>query len=181
MVDHERPWRAQMVTMLVAVTVSVGACGADAPTVDPAPPASASETGAASPAATPTTPASDAGSEVTPIDGIYRSSVTEADARAAGIGPGRFAEVVGDYELDLVRGQVHVLFTHTIISDGLIGTYTVDGDTVRFVAGDGGLHETFRWSLDHGALQLTLLQTDQPGARVYDELVFGTDPWERHG
>jgi hypothetical protein len=181
MLDHARPVRARMVTILVAVSVSVGACSADAPTTDPSAPATGADTGAATEAPTPTTSASDAGDGVTPIDGIYRSTVTEADARAAGIGPGRFSEVVGDYELDLVRGQVHVLFTHTINSDGLIGSYTVDGDSVRFVAGDGSLHETFRWSLDHGALQLTLLKTDQPGARVYDELVFGTDPWERHG
>jgi hypothetical protein len=163
-------------TVMVAAALS-GACSADpSSTLSDAPETSAT---AASP--TPPVSPSDGGSEVTPIDGIYQLTVTKDDAVAAGISSGRFVEFVGDYELDLVRGQVHVFFTHTITLDGLIGTYEVDGDTMRLVSAEGDLHETYRWVLHHGELQLTLLTTDQPGERRYDELTFTTHPWEQTG
>jgi hypothetical protein len=175
MLEHARPARALMIAIVMVPAALSGACSE----VSSSSLAPATSAAAASP--TPQVSPSDHGSEVTPIDGIYQLTVTKADAVAAGIPSERLVESVGDYELDLVRGQVHVFFTHTITLDGLIGTYAVDGDTVRLISGDGDLHETYRWVLHHGELQLTLLKTDQPGARRFDELTFTTHPWERTG
>jgi hypothetical protein len=115
---------------------------------------------------------------VTPVDGIYTVRVTEADARAAGVPAGRFTELVGDYELDLVRGQVVVYFTHGVTIDLLRGTYTVRDDALRLTS-DEGLDQTYGWTREHGQLRLTLLETSDRESRVLDELIFTTHPWER--
>jgi hypothetical protein len=179
MFGGERPLRARTAAALLAAILFAVGCGADDPSSAMSP--DGPSTGAPDPGATETSSGapSSTGSEVTSIDGDYHVTVTAADARAAGIAPGRFSDFVGEYQLQLARGQIIVYFTHTITLDLLRGTYTVEGHRLRLVSDDGSLHQMYGWSLDRRLLRLTLLRTDQPDVRVYDELIFTSHPWEQ--
>jgi len=71
-----------------------------------------SETG--SPAGSPSTAT---GSDTSAADGIYAVTITERDAADAGVPKNRYSDFVGDYELDLVRGQLAMYFTGVITLD----------------------------------------------------------------
>jgi hypothetical protein len=134
-----------------------------------------SETG--SPAGSPSTAT---GSDTSAADGIYAVTITERDAADAGVPKNRYSDVVGDYELDLVRGQLAMYFTGVITLDLLRGTYTVRGNELE-LAPDGGPTLRLTWVRDHGDLSLTLEETDQPGDRAIDEMIFSAHTWKRTG
>jgi hypothetical protein len=71
-------------------------------------------------------------------------------------------------------------FTGVITLDLLRGTYTVRGDELE-LASDGGPTLTLTWARDHGALSLTLVETDEPGDRAIDEMIFSAHTWKRTG
>ena len=92
----------------------------------------------------------------------------------------RYSDVVGDYELDLVRGQLAMYFTGVITLDLLRGTYTVRGNEL-VLESDGGPTLRLTWARDHGGMSLTLVETDQPGDRAIDEMIFSAHTWKRTG
>ncbi|MBA3689852.1 MAG: hypothetical protein H0W82_00380 [Actinobacteria bacterium] len=172
MSDHARPYRAALATAILAIALFANACEG-ASDAGRAPSGAPASTGAA------TTSAPPVGSETTAIDGIYDVTITDSDAAAAGIPKGSFADVVGDYELSLARGQIRLVRSHGVILEVLRGVYTVEGDTLA-VSGDETPRLSFEWQLRHGELRLNLTDTtDQTEARIVDELIFNTHPWER--
>jgi hypothetical protein len=132
---------------------------------------------AGSPAGSPSTAT---GSDTSAADGIYAVTITERDAADAGVPKNRYSDFVGDYELDLVRGQLAMYFTGVITLDLLRGTYTVRGNEL-VLASDGGPTLGLTWARDHGGLSLTLKETDQPGNRAIDEMIFSAHTWKRTG
>ncbi|MEP6475952.1 MAG: hypothetical protein ABJC60_01645, partial [Actinomycetota bacterium] len=126
--------------------------------------------------AVPSSPA--VGAETTPIDGVYAVTITDADAAAAGIPTHRVADLVGDYQLEMVRGQIRLSRTHGVTLEVLRGTYVVDGSAVAY-SGDETPTLGFEWERDHGELRLTLTETDDPQGRAVHELIFTTHPWDR--
>ena len=157
----------------------LAACGSDGGVASTSAPASSSEVPSAtgSPTGSPSTAT---GSDTSAADGIYAVTITERDAADAGVPKNRYSEVVGDYELDLVRGQLAMYFTGVITLDLLRGTYTVRGNEL-VLASDGGPTLRLTWARDHGGLSLTLEETDEPGDRATDEMVFSAHTWERTG
>jgi len=169
------------VRAMVAVPLVIGAaaCGSSEGTGSPSP--SDAPSVAVSPAASPTgSPSSSSGSESSAADGIYTVTITERDAADAGVPKSRFSQVVGDYELDLVRGQLAMYFTGVITLDLLRGTYSVRGNKLELVS-DGGPTLRLTWARGHGGLSLTLEDTDQPADRAVDEMIFSAHTWERIG
>ena len=79
-----------------------------------------------------------------------------------------------------MRGQLAMYFTGVITLDLLRGTYTVRGDEL-VLESDGGPTLRLTWARDHGALSLTLEETDQPGNRAIDEMIFSAHTWTRTG
>ena len=165
----------------VALLILAVGCSADAATTDgtrvtpsaasPAPPA----IDATDPSPTPAYQDTD-----TPVDGIYTSTVSEADAHAAGVPRGAYTDIVGDYELDLDHGDARVMFTHGVTVQVLGGTYEVDGDILTVT--DEGLRITLRWERDGRDLRLTVLRaTEGPSGLALDRTVFGSHAWERIG
>lgn len=163
----------------IAIVIALAACssggGAPARSSPPSPSDVASATGSA-----PASPSTAGGSGTTAADGIYTATITERDAADAGVPKSRYSDVVGDYELDLVRGQLAMYFTGVITLDLLRGTYSVRGNELE-LASDGGPTLTLRWARDDGGLSLTLVKTDAPGDRAIDEMVFSTHTWKRTG
>lgn len=175
MSGHARPFRAALATAILAITLTAGACGGSSVTKQ-SPSEAAASAGGAGGAATSVSPV---GSETTPIDGVYDVTITENDAAAAGIAKDSFADLVGDYELSLVRGQIRLVRSHGVLLEVLRGVYTVDGNTLT-VSGDETPGLGFDWQLQHGQLRLHLTQTtDQSKDRIVDELIFDTHPWTR--
>ena len=179
-----RPRTRPLHRALLAAVVSTplllsAACGGTGDAESQTDPSTATSAPAAS-APTPADPATPSASEdqVTAVDGVYVATVTEDEAVAAGIPRGKLVDLVGDYELDLVRGLAKMYFTHGVTVDALTGTYRVDGDTLR-VADDGGVRLTFTWTRHGGTLELRLVGTSEPQARSVDELVFTSSPWDR--
>ncbi len=174
MSGHARLYRAALATAILAIPLTAGACGGSVTKQSPS--EAAASAGGASGAATSVSPA---GSETTPIDGVYDVTITENDAAAAGIAKGSFADLVGDYELSLVRGQIRLVRSHGVLLEVLRGVYTVDGNTLT-VSGAETPGLGFDWQLQHGQLRLHLTQTtDQSKDRIVDELIFDTHPWTR--
>jgi hypothetical protein len=118
------------------------------------------------------------GDAISAIDGIYSVTITERDAAEAGVPKGKFSQVVGDYELDLVRGQLAMYFTGVITLDLLRGTYTVDGHELE-LASEGGPTLHLKWARDGDGLALTLEDTDQPADRTIDEMIFSSHTWSK--
>jgi hypothetical protein len=163
---------------MVAVLLVIGtaACGSSEGTGSRPPSDVPSVT--ASPIASPG--ASSAGSEPSAADGIYSLTITERDAKDAGVPHGQFSQVVGDYELDLVRGELAMYFTGVITLDLLRGTYTVRGNELD-LAPESGPDLRLRWTRDHGALSLTLEDPDRTADGAIDEMIFSAHTWERIG
>jgi hypothetical protein len=164
---------------VLAIVIALVACSSDGGVTSSSAPASPSGVASAtrSPAGSPSTAT---GSDTTAADGIYAVTITERDAADAGVPKSRYSDVVGDYELDLVRGQLAMYFTGVITLDLLRGTYTVRGNELELVS-DGGPTLRLTWARDHGGLSLTLVETDQPGDRAIDEMIFSTHTWTRTG
>ncbi len=171
--------RSVRTTAVVAIVIAMAACGSGGGVASTSAPVSPSEvppeTG--SPAASPSTAT---GSDTSAADGIYAVTITEGDAADAGVPKNRYSDVVGDYELDLVRGQLAMYFTGVITLDLLRGTYTVRGNEL-VLASDGGPTLRFTWARDHGGLSLTLEETDQPWERAIDDMIFSAHTWKRTG
>ena len=165
--------------LAIAIALALAACGSGGGVASTSAPISPSEVRPAtgSPAGSPSTAT---GSDTTAADGIYTVTITERDAADAGVPKNRYSEVVGDYELDLVRGQLAMYFTGVITLDLLRGTYTVQGDELE-LASDGGPTLQLTWARDHGGLSLTLEDTDEPGDRAIDEMIFSSHTWKRTG
>lgn len=164
---------------VIAIAIGMAACGSGGGGGSTSPPTSPPN--GSSPAGSPSaSPSSVAGSDTTPADGIYAVTITERDAADAGVPTSKFSQVVGDYELDLVRGQLAMYFTGAITLDLLRGTYTVRGNELE-LASDGGPTLQLTWARHHGDLSLTLENTDDPGSRAIDEMVFSTHTWQRTG
>jgi hypothetical protein len=163
-------------TAVLAIVIAMAACGSGGGSASTSAPASPSDVPSAtgSPGATPS------GSDTTAADGIYVVTITERDAADAGVPKSRYSDVVGDYELDLVRGQLAMYFTGVITLDLLRGTYTVQGNELELVS-DGGPTLRLTWARDHGGLSLTLEDTDQPAGRAIDEMIFSAHTWKRTG
>ena len=163
-------------TAVLAIVIAMAACGSGGGSASTSAPASPSDVPSAtgSPGGTPS------GSDTTAADGIYAVTITERDAADAGVPKSRYSDVVGDYELDLVRGQLAMYFTGVITLDLLRGTYTVQGDELE-LASDGGPTLRLTWARDHGGLSLNLEDTDQPGGRAIDEMIFSAHTWKRTG
>ncbi len=166
-------------TAVLAIVIAMAACGSGGGVASTSAPVSPSEVPSAtgSPAGSASTAS---GSDTTAADGIYAVTITERDAADAGVPKSRYSEVVGDYELDLVRGQLAMYFTGVITLDLLRGTYTVRGNEL-VLASDGGPTLRLTWARDHGGLSLTLEETDEPGDRAIDEMVFSAHTWKRTG
>ena len=173
------PWFGRC-TMAALIVIGTAACGTNGiGSVSSSP--SGAPSVAVSPAASPTgSPSSSSGSESSAADGIYTVTITERDAADAGVPKSRFSQVVGDYELDLVRGQLAMYFTGVITLDLLRGTYSVRGNKLELVS-DGGPTLRLTWARGHGGLSLTLEDTDQPADRAVDEMIFSAHTWERIG
>jgi hypothetical protein len=169
------PWSVRC-ALTALIVIGTAACG----TSDGTASASSSPSDAPSVAGSPIESASATGSETTAADGIYSVTITERDAADAGVPKGSFSQVVGDYELDLVRGHLAMYFTGVITLDLLRGTYTVRGDELELVS-DGGPTMRLTWARRHGGLSLTLEDTDQPVDRAIDEMIFSAHTWERIG
>jgi hypothetical protein len=171
-------WSLRTAAVLAIVT-AMAACGSGGGAASTSTPASSSDVTSAtgSPAGSPSTAT---GSDTTAADGIYAVTITERDAADAGVPKSRYSEVVGDYELDLVRGQLAMYFTGVITLDLLRGTYRVRGDELT-LASDGGPTLRLTWARDHGGLSMTLQETDRPGDRAIDEMIFSAHTWERTG
>jgi hypothetical protein len=171
------PWFVRC-TVAALIVIGTAACSTGDGTGSAS--ASSSPSDASSVAGSPVESASATGSGTTAADGIYSVTITERDAADAGVPKGRFSQVVGDYELDLVRGQLAMYFTGVITLDLLRGTYTVRGKELE-LASDGGPTLLLTWARDHGGLSLTLEDTDQPADRAIDEMIFSTHRWNRTG
>ena len=166
-------------TVVVAIVIAMTACGSGRGVASTSAPVSPSEVSSetGSPAESPSTAT---GSDTSAADGIYAVTITERDAADAGVPKNRYSDVVGDYELDLVRGQLAMYFTGVITLDLLRGTYTVRGNEL-VLESDGGPTLRLTWVRDHGGLSLTLEETDQPGERAIDEMIFSAHTWKRTG
>jgi hypothetical protein len=164
---------------VLAIVITMVACSSGGGVTSSSAPASTSDIASAtdSPDGSPATPT---GSDTTAADGIYAVTISERDAADAGVPKSRYSDVVGDYELDLVRGQLAMYFTGVITLDLLRGTYTVRGNELE-LASDGGPTLTLTWARDHGGMSLTLVETSQPGARAIDEMIFSAHTWKRTG
>jgi hypothetical protein len=171
------PWFVRC-TVAALIVIGTAACGTGDGTGSAA--ASSSPSDASSVVGSPVESASATGSDTTAADGIYSVTITERDAADAGVPKGRYSQVVGDYELDLVRGQLAMYFTGVITLDLLRGTYTVRGKELE-LASDEGPTLLLTWARDHGGLSLTLEDTDQPADRAIDEMIFSTHRWNRTG
>jgi hypothetical protein len=169
------PWSIRC-AVAALIVIGTAACG----TSERSGSASSSPSDAPSVAGSPVESASATGSETTAADGIYSVTITERDAADAGVPKGRFSQVVGDYELDLVRGQLAMYFTGVITLDLLRGTYTVRGKELE-LASDGGPTLRLTWAREHGDLSLTLEDTTQPADRAIDEMIFSAHRWNRTG
>ncbi len=111
----------------------------------------------------------------TPIDGVYRSSTTVEELRAAG-DPELYAENAGDLVFLFDRGR----FVATIENDescgAAYGTYVVEGDRIELfrLDDDGpGQHFTYGWSRYRDTLTLSAV----PGAVSPVPLM--VKPWRR--
>ena len=168
------PWFGRC-TMAALIVIGTAACGTNGIGS-----VSSSPSDAPSVAGSPVESASATGSETTAADGIYSVTITERDAADAGVPKGRYSQVVGDYELDLVRGQLAMYFTGVITLDLLRGTYTVRGKELELTS-DGGPTLRLTWAREHGDLSLTLEDTTQPADRAIDEMIFSAHRWNRTG
>jgi hypothetical protein len=163
-------------TVAVLLVIGTAACGSSEDTGSPPPSDVPSVT--TSPASSPAS--SPAGSERSAADGIYSVTITERDANDAGVPHGQLSQVVGDYELDLVRGQLAMYFTGVITLDLLRGTYTVRGNELE-LSPESGPDLRLRWTRDHGALSLTLEDPDRTADGAIDQMIFSAHMWERTG
>jgi hypothetical protein len=181
MPDDARPWSARTSVSLIAAILLVSACSADDPGAPPSPTGVPIPTGVASPSgSSAASPSPTTDSETTAIDGIYSVTISERDATDAGVPKGRLSEVVGDYELDLVRGQLAMYFTGVITLDLLRGTYSVRGHELELESEDGPTLQ-LTWARDPGGMRLTLEDTDQPADRATDDMIFSTHTWTKIG
>jgi hypothetical protein len=176
MSGQPRPHRAALVAASLAIALSGNACGGssdDGVTPSSSTPSSSTPSSAGAVTSSPV-----GGSETTPVDGVYVVTITDADAAGAGIPKHSFADLVGDYQLEMVRGQIRLSRNHGITLEVLRGSYAVDGNAVVF-SGQETPALAFDWQLDHGELRLTLTDTDRAEERAVDELIFTTHTWER--
>jgi hypothetical protein len=162
------PWSVRCVVAL-SIVMGLAACDSGGSTT-PAP---------TSPPVVPSpTESGGDGDAISAIDGIYSVTITERDAAGAGVPKGEFSQIVGDYELDLVRGQLAMYFTGVITLDLLRGTYTVDGHELELVSEDGPTLR-LKWERDGDGLALVLEDTDQPADRAVDEMIFSSHTWSK--
>jgi hypothetical protein len=164
------PWHVRCAVAL-SIVMGLAACGSGASTT--------SAPTSPSVVPSPTEPGGD-GDPISAIDGIYAVTITERDAAEAGVPKGKFSQIVGDYELDLVRGQLAMYFTGVITLDLLRGSYTVDGHALE-LASQGGPTLRLKWARDRDGLALTLEDTDQPADRAVDEMIFSSHTWRKTG
>jgi TRAP-type C4-dicarboxylate transport system substrate-binding protein len=115
-------------------------------------------------------------------NGVYRTSLTQAELVASGLEPSLAPTFDGVNTLTLENGTI----VGKLKDDGplppCIGSYTTSGETVdiRWTRNcDGGLTAT--WAFVQGALRLTNVRGHQPGERVVARAVFGTKPFEKIG
>ncbi len=121
--------------------------------------------------------------ERTPIDGIYRYEVTDAELRNHGVtDPGDVAENHGVYTFTFDRGtwcwEARAPNPQDNADD--CGTFELDGDRMTYRLPDGTT-EIYTWKLLNGSdLKLDVVKVPQPDDVPVIEANF-EDPWKRIG
>lgn len=126
----------------------------------------------------------------TPIDGVYQMEATVADGVEFGLPDDGNPTSSGSYTRSFDRGTFSETQSNDVASTWANGTYTVDGDVLTILIGDGGgsasargswLKEgevqTWNWSRYHD--QLIITWTD-PNASDYPGN-YAVKPWTRVG
>jgi peptide/nickel transport system substrate-binding protein len=123
-------------------------------------------------------------------DGVYRTTITDADLVAAGGRADDSPEDQGTYTLVLDRGRFfwHQLGREPIFNPVVVGRYEATEDAVTFeqVAPvfDEGAFSSLTWRLDGADLVFSLSECTGPAARdaafcAYQRALFTSSPWRR--
>jgi hypothetical protein len=112
------------------------------------------------------------------LNGVYRITLTDPELRAAGP-PAAFSRPsFGGLITLTLRNGTYRFRPRT--PPACTGTYTVDGNRVRLRANPKTYCQgvvTARWSLVAGRLHLHVIASTDP----YDQVVWGSKPWQRIG
>ncbi len=156
--------------MLLAL---IPACSGDA-----TPAASAAPITSAPPAVTPE-PSESAGSSArSPIDGVYRVTVTRQDGVAAGLSNRQAGEIDGVVTTTFSLGQVTQFINGGILADGFMGSFVVEGDRVVLTSFDG-YELTLGYRLRGDELTFTLDEPDSGVDAAFDAALWTSHPWEQ--
>jgi TRAP-type C4-dicarboxylate transport system substrate-binding protein len=172
------PTGAQVASMIGKIRSMIAGTGPELDAV--APPAScqvahtAAEAEAfVSPAASQSSVPASASSATIPL-GVYVTTATVADFRAAG-------QVGADWNTATLTLDADGIVSEGEEPDGggAFGTYVVHGDEVTFTwSPDAGLTpQVFRWSYLNGLLTLTVVDVEDGGTRI----IFSAHPWRKVG
>jgi len=149
------------------------ACSGDA-----TPAASAASITSAPPAVTPGASESAASSARSPIDGVYRVTITRQDGVAAGLSNRQAGEIDGVVTTTFSLGQVTQFINGGILADGFMGSFVMEDDRVVLTSFDG-YELTLGYGLTGDELTFTL---DEPGSGLdaaFDAALWTSHPWER--
>ena len=148
------------------------ACSGDA-----TPAASAAIT-SAPPAATPEPSESAGSTSRSPIDGVYRVTVTRQDGVAAGLSNRQAGEIDGVVTTTFSLGQVTQFINGGILSDGFMGSFVVEGDHEVLTSFDDQ-QLTLGYRLKAKELTFTLDESGSGLDAAFAAALWTSHPWER--
>lgn len=149
------------------------ACSGDAT------PEASAPTITSAPAAVTPEPSVSAGSAArSPIDGVYRVTVTRQDGVAAGLSNRQAGEIDGVVTTTFSLGQVTQFINGGILSDGFMGSFVVEGDRVVLTSFDG-YQLTLGYRLKGDELTFTLDEPASGTDAAFDAALWSSHPWER--
>ena len=149
------------------------ACSGDATSA-----ASAAPITSATAAVTPEPSESAQSTARSPIDGVYRVTVTRQDGVAAGLSNRQAGEIDGVVTTTFSLGQVTQYINGGVLADGFMGSFMVEADRVVLTSFDG-YQLTLGYRLQGNELTFTL---DEPGSgpdAAFDAALWTSHPWER--
>jgi hypothetical protein len=114
-----------------------------------------------------------------PIDGVYRVTITADDGVAAGLTQRQAGEIDGEVETTFSFGTVRQFINGGVISDGFMGSFAVEGDTVILTDFED-VSLTLGYELHGKELTFTIVDDPAPSpGDAFDAALWTSHPFER--
>jgi hypothetical protein len=115
-----------------------------------------------------------------PIDGVYHVTITVDDGVAAGLTQRQAGNIDGKVATTFSLGTVRQFINSGVISDGFMGTFTVEGDHV-ILTDNEGVPLTLAYERKGQALTFTIVDDPAPSpGDAYDAALWTSHPFVGH-